>query len=149
MPRLPANWYRIDGEVDSLWAECLRRAAEGLPKLNEEAHFLSFLYGKLGYRGGTANEFIRRIWTQLRRHNACHEDMELSIWHVPAEKRYGLRDLYKLVIDQESWFWNMPPGQLWKVRLGELLGIPEARLPKKIKDLCRGIRHKARIRMAR
>ena len=46
-------------EVDALWQFGLDRFQAGSLKFNEEAHFLSYLYAKLGYAAPTANPFVR------------------------------------------------------------------------------------------
>jgi hypothetical protein len=125
---------RLNAEIDSIWSECLRRASAKLPKLNEEAHFLSYLYLKLGYKDGTANSFIRRIWTQRRLRDGIASDMALNIWHLPAEKRFGYRELYPLVVNRGSWFWVTSPGLAWKQRIARLMGIPRPTVSKKSKD---------------
>jgi hypothetical protein len=130
---------RLNAESAPLWDECMLRAAAGTAKLNEEAHYLSFLYFKLGFRGGTANEFIRRIWTQRRLMDSTPSDLKLPIWHVPAEKGFGYRDLYRYVADPESWFWKDSTDCFWKTRLASLMGIPRPKFGKKVKDAFRAI----------
>ncbi|MGA2849602.1 MAG: hypothetical protein ABSE46_11450 [Terracidiphilus sp.] len=139
---------RIDAEIDPLWSECLLRAIDRRAKLNEEAHFLSYLYFKLGYRNGTANPFIRRIWTQLRGREVFPDDYSLPIWHLPAEKRYGMLDLFSCAGKRDSWFWELPVNGLWKSRVGAILGVPDASIRKKSKDLCRAIKYKALVTIA-
>ena len=55
--------------------------------------------------------YIKRIWTVLfRKHTAAPEDYALTLWHVPAEKRYGIPWLFEAVRDPASPFWTLPPG---------------------------------------
>ena len=65
----------------------------GAPR--EEAHLLSLLYALGGYPIGTADPFIRRIWTSFRLHTASAEDVNLTVWHLPAEKVTGLARLFR------------------------------------------------------
>jgi hypothetical protein len=132
-----AEVIRLDGEIDDLWSDCLRRADSNLTKLNEEAHLLSFLYLKFGYRDSTANSFIRRIWTQRRYRDGMPSDLALPIWHLPAEKRFGYGDLYPFIVDRQSWFWSMPTDEAWRLRIAHLMGIPRPTIAKKAKDLIR------------
>jgi hypothetical protein len=43
----------------------------------------------------SANDVIRRIWTNFEDQNTVPDDARLSIWHVPAEKKYGIRRLWQ------------------------------------------------------
>ena len=52
------------------------------------------LYALEGIASGTANRFIRRMWTTFRHNNLVPGDRDLAIWHLPAEKRTGLADLF-------------------------------------------------------
>ena len=44
-----------------------------------------------------ANHLIKRIWTSPRYSSVAPGDERLLLWHLPAEKRYGLRDIYKML----------------------------------------------------
>ncbi len=59
----------ICNEVDSVWEITMDRFRNNLPKFNEEAHMLSYIYDHLGYAPGTANPYIKRIWTGLHKNN--------------------------------------------------------------------------------
>jgi len=130
---------RFNAEIEPLWNECLHRASRGEAKLNEEAHFLSYLYLKFCYKDGTANDFIKRIWTQRRYRTGTESDLMLPIWHVPAEKRFGFRDLYPRVLDRGSWFWSLPVDHTWKSHIASLMGIPSPAMGKMTKDLVRSV----------
>ena len=107
-----------------VWAEMLRRHAAGRPRFNEEAHLLSYLYHRLGIESGTANAFIDRIYTSLKDgKTVAPRHLDLMLWHLPNEKRYGLRRLFPDVLDRDSWFWTAPPDR-WRRRLGRTLGVP-------------------------
>lgn len=69
-------------------------------KLNEEAHFLSLIYHHLGYDNIYANPYIKRMWTALRHDNIAKGDENLTIWHLPAEKKY--------LFDYMAGFLNQP-----------------------------------------
>lgn len=71
--------------------------AQGSCAPREEAHFLSVLYAMLGLKAGTANRFIRRMWTTFHFHNLRGSDRELTVWHLPAEKRTGFADLFRRI----------------------------------------------------
>ena len=63
-------------------------------KLNEEAHFLSLIYSKLGYDNDEGNKYIKRMWTAFKFDNIKLEDCNLPIWHLPAEKKYAFSVLF-------------------------------------------------------
>lgn len=119
-----------------LWIQLVDRHMLKLPKLNEEAHCLSYLYTSLG-RVGDGSPYIKRIWSGLPHHptNVEPSDLRLAIWHVPAEKRYGLRRLYHQVADQGSFVWCTPVGSEFTKAVGEYLGIPRRTARKYILDL--------------
>lgn len=86
-----ATGARVLDRFRSLWP----RACEGgecSPR--EEAHMLSAIYLLEGTTMGSAAGFIRRMWTTFRRNTLDPSDCHLAIWHLPAEKRTGFRDLF-------------------------------------------------------
>ncbi|MFN0036877.1 MAG: hypothetical protein ACKVUS_17615 [Saprospiraceae bacterium] len=84
-----------------VWEEMNRRFQEGQPKLNEEAHFLSYCYHRIG-GWASLEKYIKRIWTSPKYTNAKPEDFELPIWHLPAEKTGGIALLFK-TLDKRRW----------------------------------------------
>ena len=133
---------RIDGRADDLWAEMLRRHDAGLPKFNEEAQALSYLYHALGIPYGTANPYLRRIWTTLvKGDDARGPDLDLTVWHVPGEKRYGLRRLFNEAVDAGSPFWTLD-GQDWRRHVARQVGLPRRSLGKLARDLPVALRDK-------
>lgn len=72
------------------YESCLDRHRSGLKKFNEEAHLLSFVYQKLGYPNHSANDIVRRIWTDRSTYcNVVGDEDCLVMWHLPAEKKAG------------------------------------------------------------
>jgi hypothetical protein len=136
----------INGEFRQLWPRLLTRHAAGERKLNEEAQCLSYIYTRLGVSLGSANPFIDRIWTCLppKPVTADEADFQLTIWHVPAEKRYGLSRLFERVISRQSDYWETPIGPSFARYLGKFLGIPKRTPTKAIFDLRDGILYQAR-----
>ena len=71
--------------------ESLRRDAAGLPKFNEEAHLLSYVYEALNSPDASANDIIKRIWTDRGVYSTVDgSEDQLTIWHLPAEKKTGI-----------------------------------------------------------
>jgi hypothetical protein len=85
---------RVIVAADALWP-AVRDGGPNAPR--EEAHFLSILYALLGYDAGTANAFIRRMWTTFHHNNLDESDTQLAIWHLPAEKRTGFAELFRSI----------------------------------------------------
>ena len=140
---------RIDALAAELWPETLRRHAAGLPTFNEEAQALSWVYHRLGIPYGTANPYLRRIWTTLLRgDDARAPDLDLTVWHVPGEKRYGLRRVFAEAVDHGSPFWTLP-GDAWRDHVGGQLGLPGRSLRKLALDVPVAVRDKLRTRLGR
>mgnify|MGYP002398947360 CR=1 FL=1 len=75
--------------------KCLIRHEHGLDKFNEEAQLLSYVYHVLGYKNGTANEYIARIWTDRTIYtNINGSEKDLMLWHLPAEKKRGFVEVF-------------------------------------------------------
>ena len=135
---------RLADEARAVWDEMLRRHTDGLPKFNEEAHLLSFLYHRMGLARGTADAFTDRIYTSLKDGKTVRPGhFALPLWHLPNEKRYGFRRLFPAVMDGTSWFWQGPPDEAWRARLGRVLGVPRRTPRKAVLDVAAAVRDKA------
>jgi hypothetical protein len=77
-----------------LWERAVAEASM-VDSIKEEAHFLSILMEANSVEPYSANDVIRRIWTNFEDQNTVPDDARLSIWHVPAEKKYGIRRLWQ------------------------------------------------------
>lgn len=110
---------QINQIAPAIWQNMLERHKAGQPKLNEEAHFLSYCYYKLGgYRG--LGGHIKRIWTSPKFNNVQKTDFDLPIWHLPAEKTGGIALIFKR-LDDRAW---MLGGKRWTLEeLGGVLGL--------------------------
>ena len=131
----------VVAEAERLWPEMLRRHEAGLPKFNEEAHLLSYVYHSLGYPVGTADPFLDRIYTWFTGATVRPGHEDLMIWHLPNEKRLGLRRLFDAVRDERSWFWDAPDAA-WRARLGTTLGVPRRTPAKWVRDVAQAVRDK-------
>ena len=82
--------------VERIWSESCRRHARGdTVKANTEEHVLTYALGQVGWAGGTANPFMRRLWTQAPpNRNVQGDETDLVLWHALTEKRRGLLDLF-------------------------------------------------------
>ena len=139
---------RMAGAAEPVWDVMARRHEAGLPKFNEEAHLLSYVYHRLGVPVGTADPFAARIYTSLKDGKTVRpEHAELMVWHLPNEKRYGFRRLFPAVVDRASWFWTLPVGGPWRARLGATLGVPRRTPAKAILDVGAALRDKLTARL--
>ena len=132
----------VAAEARALWPEMHRRHRAGLPKFNEEAHLLSYVYHALGLPLGTADPFIDRMFTWFTGATVRPGHEDLMIWHLPNEKKWGLRRLFRVVRDPQSWFWTMAPDAGWRRRLGRALGVPRRTPAKWARDAGRTVRDK-------
>jgi len=85
---------RFAARATQLWPEIRDQAADA-PR--EDGHMLSVLFALERCPIGTANGFIRRLWTTFHYHNLAPADRDLTIWHLPAEKKTGFCDLFAKV----------------------------------------------------
>ena len=135
----------IAEEAHQVWDVMLQRHAAGKATFKEEAHLLSFLYHRLGIETGTANPFIDRIYTSLKDGRTVRpEHVHLMLWHLPNEKRYGLRRLFPAVMDTTSWFWSLPVGEAWRQQIGRVVGVPRRTPRKAVLDVGAAVRDKLR-----
>ena len=129
----------INHDIDSLWHQRVI-TANGVSGYLEEAHFLSIIYRHRQYEPYSANSFIKRMWTGFRYNNVCKEDVHFPIWHVPAEKRRGLRSLFRLIVRRQF------PQDIARCNalLRGSLGVPHKRADKFVFDLGAKIIEKSR-----
>ena len=97
------NIKNIYHDFEELWPKLLERNAQGLMKFNEEAHTLSYLYFKNGFRASADASFMRRIWTNPVFYREVRQsDTNLVLWHLPSEKIFGIHKLYQLFFKQSK-----------------------------------------------
>ncbi len=97
------NIQKIYADFQELWPQLLERNEKGRMKFNEEAHTLSYLYFKNGFRASTDASFMRRIWTNPVFYREVRKsDTELILWHLPAEKIFGIHNLYNLFFKKKQ-----------------------------------------------
>ncbi len=119
-----ANIIKFSADFTQLWPILLQRNLAGKLKFNEEAHTLSYLYFKNGFRAFNNNIYMRRIWTNPLFYREVREtDTDLFIWHLPAEKTYGLHRLYNRLINLTGFGNNLPEATFVQLTQEEL-GIP-------------------------
>lgn len=99
------NINTIFNDFLELWPELMRRFDAGLPKFNEEAQTLSYIYYKNNFKASPKTIYLKRIWTNpVFYRNVEDTDIDVAIWHLPAEKTYGLAHLYDILVQQTADF---------------------------------------------
>ncbi len=105
----------------------------------EEAHFLSIVYSQIEIQFGSGDEFIRRIWTQVFHYkNRSDADANLACWHLPAEKRFGIRRVANLFLNDRSLKWPEQGSKEW-IKVRDSLGALKTPLLKAVMDFTRSV----------
>lgn len=116
-----------------LWPELLRRYEAGLPKFNEEAQTLSYLYYINNFEASKKTNLLKRIWTNpVFYRNVEASDADVAIWHLPSEKTYGLSRLYDiLILKSPSYGLNIGNKEFLTI-IKTTLGIPNLAITMKM-----------------
>lgn len=133
---------RVNEAYGPLWQFNLQRFHDALSKLNEEALFFSVLAEHLHIRNDIANRYVKRLWTSPGYNNVRPGDEQLSVWHLPYEKKRGLYRLFRLLsahpeITDETDFWQ---------KTSRWTGIPHISLEKRIYDRIVTLWQKLKVR---
>lgn len=117
-----------------LWPVLLDRYERGLPKFNEEAQTLSFLYYKNGFRASPERAVMKRIWTNpVFYRNVDPTDVHVKLWHLPSEKTYGLGALYKIFVEKLPGYGFEISNEDFQAMVEEELGVPRLSAVKTLK----------------
>ena len=101
----------------------------------EEAHFLSITFANLAETYGNGNDFIKRIWTSSFGYsNKKYHDHSLVLWHLPAEKRFGIHRLANSILRDGQFTWPIYGSEKW-VQMAMSLGILGTSKPKYLLDI--------------
>lgn len=128
-----ANIKKLFADFEELWPLLLSRHAAGQKKFNEEAHTLSYLYFKNGFRASNHTRFMRRIWTNpLFYREVRSSDMDLTLWHLPAEKTFGLDALYRILMSANNYGFDFSH-EKYIDTVTKAVGVPHLGLSMKMK----------------
>jgi hypothetical protein len=117
-----------------LWPELIRRGKVGLPKLDEESQSLGYLYYKNKFVSSKRTDLFKRIWTNpVFYRNVERSDVDVAIWHLPAEKTYGLARLYEVLIKNAPNYSLSLPNDEYQNILHNTLGIPHLAMQIRLK----------------
>jgi hypothetical protein len=93
---LGAELVTLVPAVEDLWKQNLERVEQCLPHHHLEEHVLNVALWCRGEQEGRANRYIQRIRTLPRPFGTRERaDQPLVAWHVPMEKKTGLRAVYE------------------------------------------------------
>lgn len=140
----------LRNKSESVWTALMAAHQTNHEIQFEEAHLLSLSYALLGVAPGGVDPYIRRLWTQpFKYQNVESKDAALALWHVPAEKKYGIRRLYVNVVQNYEGALLLEP-ERWVRKCQGQLGIPSNSISKVARDAGRAItaRTAARVRRA-
>ena len=119
------NIQTLFGDFLQLWPVMMQRFEKGLPKFNEEAQTLSFLYFKNNFEASPSRKIMKRFWTNPTFYrNVEPTDADIILWHLPSEKTYGLADLYKILVIELQNYGNDLSEKAYAQLVGKTLGIP-------------------------
>ncbi|MBC7757634.1 MAG: hypothetical protein H7069_02170 [Phormidesmis sp. FL-bin-119] len=120
------NINTIYHDFKLLWPELMRRHEAGLPKFNEEAQTLSYIYYKNNFLASRRKDLLKRFWTNpVFYRNVEPTDVNVAIWHLPSEKTWGLADLYqRLIMEQKQLGLGLPDFE-YQDMISTTLGIPK------------------------
>jgi len=137
------TWLRDRGVFSRLLDDALRREGPGADVRTEE-HIFSIAWPLLGGCVADANALMKRIWTSPRHNTAAMGDETLPLWHVPAEKRYGLADLFREL--SRRGFPEQLDLEEFRAIAGGYCGVPRKNAGKILRDGARQVAAKLGLR---
>jgi hypothetical protein len=136
-------WQRNRPAFDRLLQQARSGIGPAAGVLTEE-HIFSIAFASLERPAADARGVIKRIWTSPRHSTARPGDENLPLWHLPAEKRYGLADLYQWLAAR-SFPVTCPPDQFRQTAM-RLCGVPRKSVTKWLHDGVRQVAAKLGLR---
>lgn len=118
-----------------IFAQIIDQAIRGhgpAAEVRTEEHVYSIASALLDTPIVPANAVMKRIWTSPRHNTAQRGDEHLPLWHLPAEKRYGLNDFYRYLA-QRGFPADLPIDSMRSVA-GRLCAVPHRSLEKLLRD---------------
>lgn len=115
------EWFR---KIVARHADGPPRFVNGVSLLDGDEYFRGFVYNRYwGETWRSARGHVKRVWTADTFNNVKPGDIDLSVWHLPAEKTRGFARLFDELASPGSAFERMPlPGL--RDYLAGVFGIP-------------------------
>lgn len=137
-------------EADRVWSSLMKFHNDNHSFAFEEAHVLSLTYGMLGEEPGNIDRHIRRLWTQpLKPRNVSPGDRYLTLWHVPAEKKYGIARIYSRLVRRGVERFLSEPDKTFLRKVSHELGIPRNSCSKFLKDISKATSSRVAEKLSR
>jgi hypothetical protein len=138
---------QILDDVHDLWCWTLDRVTRKEKTFpHEEAHFLTLIYAAHSILPGGLNPYLKRIWTGIRTRNVVQDDANLTIWHLPWEKRFGIRRLYRRLFHSIAATRPTYGGAAFQSLVSVECGVPKRGPAKFARDLAQRITEKLGLR---
>ncbi len=115
--------------IDWLWSFAVANAWED-DSIKTEEHFWNIIAKLNDIPEFSANDIVRRMWTNFEDRNITAEDLKLPMWHLPSEKKYGFRRMWDWWISSKRSWTDITPSEL-NTALEHFMGVPK-RGPKKM-----------------
>lgn len=136
------TWRRHGNAFQLLFEQA--RSGNGLARrMTTEEHLFSVGFAGLDVAVGNANHLLKRIWTSPRYSNVEPGDENYAFWHLPAEKRFGLADLFHDLKHR-----NFDPSmsaQAFTALAAARCGLPRKHAGKIVRDAARRLAFKMRV----
>lgn len=138
---------QIRDDVHELWGWTLEQVARKEKIFpHEEAHFLTLIYAAHDIPPGGLNSYLKRIWTGIRTRNVAADDVNLTVWHLPWEKRFGIRRIFRHIFVYMAATQRTCDGKMFANLVSAQCGVPKRRLDKFARDLAQRIAEKLGLR---
>ena len=113
---------KVAEEFPTIYRKLLDKNEKGLTKFNEEAHTLTYFYYKYACEIGALNDCTKQMWTNPHVfRNIDPTDINFPLWHLPAEKKRGLKKLYAFFL--KKGLRNMPEADYQALLYDYLLDV--------------------------
>jgi len=136
------SWKANRTVFDRILSEATAGKGPASEVLTEE-HVFSIAFAVLNRSVAEAGNVIKRIWTSPRFNTARPGDENLPLWHLPAEKRYGLSDLYRFLARRD--FPHDMTADEFRTLAGSFCAVPHRSTVKLLRDGVRQVAAKLRL----
>ncbi len=128
-----AAFQQLRAELEWVWQRVAAmncqapvRLANGEGIYDNDEYILNFICNRGVMPVTLTTGWMRRIQTLEGLRDVRLADMDLTLWHLPSEKRRGLLSLTAQALDRASPFWQTPLAEFANY-LGAYVGIPKRR----------------------
>ena len=131
---------------DRLWDRTVSES-RAVDSIKTEEHFFTILFETEHAQPFAANSYIRRLWTHFEGFNVLPSDLNLAIWHVPAEKNFGFKTLHSEITRSPSRFFKLPGEEAVQL-IRNHMGIPRRSKVKLVRDVSVKVLQRIRSKIA-